>query len=132
MFVSELLFALIFAIAITLFFSYGFKNRGPWGNIWIFFVVIFLGIWAASRWVEPFGPTYMGTAWMPLLLIGLLVGLLLASSVPVKGYHQKKREAEEAETPPSTDKLSLAAFGMFFWILVTALLMVIAFGYLAN
>jgi hypothetical protein len=132
MYISELLILGLIAVAITLVFSFGFKNRGPWGNIWVFFALIFLGIWAASRWIEPFGPVYMGVAWIPILLFGFLIALLLSAAVPIKSYRQKQREADAPAEPPSEDSTRLQAFGIFFWLLVITLGLAITFGYLIE
>jgi hypothetical protein len=51
--IFEIIAILIFAFAIGATFYYGFKKTGTWGSFWSFFLILFLGMWLLSVWVDP-------------------------------------------------------------------------------
>lgn len=123
-----ILFSLILATFFTLFFALGFRNRGPWDSIGVFFLINFLGIWVAAIWLVPIGPLYYGVPWLPLFFVGLLISLLLSASIPV----QHTRRREEKFLNPRPDESALAIFGMFFWLLLAFLIGLIILGYILR
>lgn len=121
----EILFSFIIALFLTMFFAYGFKNNGPWGNIWSFFIILFLGIWASSFYLLPVGPLFHGIDWIPLFFIGLFFALLLASVMPSDVQRKNRRHKDvEPGGPPA-----MVAIGGFFWILIILLVLLIVWGY---
>jgi hypothetical protein len=120
----EIIFSFIIAAFFTLFLGYGFKNRGPWNNLWLFFMVLFLGIWASSYWLMPVGPFFWGINWVPLFFAGLLFALLLASAVPPATAKEERKIKAKADTKPGE-----VAIGGFFILLVIILLIIIITHY---
>ena len=87
--------ALLIAIVLTAAFVWGFKIRGAWGNGLAFFAVVFLASWAAGTWVRPLGEAVpQAIPWFTQLVIGLIVALLMSSSVP--SWSRKPRAAGTA------------------------------------
>lgn len=121
------LLALIIALIFTAIFFFGFRNRGPWGTFWSFFLVMFLVIWAAAIWFTDIGPTWMDVAWAPIVVIGIILAIILASATPP----DRPRRIVVNE-PPSEDTTPTAALSVFFWITVVALAVVVVFGLLSN
>ena len=134
----EIISSLFLAMLLTLIFSFGFRNRGPWGSIWSFFIILFLGIWAASFWIIPAGPVYGGIAWLPLLMVGLVLALLLAAAIPSsRSVRQPNRVKPHPNPVPDWDEARvgtdeepvLVALSAFFWIALTLLVVVVIIGY---
>lgn len=109
---------------LSLFLVYGLKSRGPWGSAWTFWLVIFLGIWAASLWVYPSGPIAYGVSWLPLLFVGFFFAVLLAAAIPPRRRTPEVDEEAYTEIPRES-----RALGVFFWLLVLIMVIAIALGY---
>ncbi|HTB06318.1 MAG TPA: hypothetical protein VK806_05135 [Bacteroidia bacterium] len=122
MYISGIVAAFLIALLISLIFSVGFKHNGPWGTIWLFFVVIFLLLWAGQLWLIPFGPNISGTSWLSLLLLGLIFAFALVAPSISKPNKQK----DDVVAPVIT------TIGTFFWCLIILLLLAIASGYLIT
>lgn len=120
------LLALIIALLFTAIFFYGFRNRGPWGTFWSFFLIMFLVVWAAAIWFTDIGPVWMEVAWAPIVVIGIIMAVILASATPPEKPKRIVVNESAGEDTTPTGVLSV-----FFWITVVALALVIVFG-LAN
>lgn len=137
----EIISALILALLFTMVFSLGFRNRGPWGSFWTFFLILFLSIWAASFWVSPAGPVYWGIAWVPLFFVGLLLALLLAAAIPPSRPVRRAKRMNAVKPHPNPDpdmddarittdeEPALIALSAFFWIMLVVLAVAVIIGY---
>lgn len=129
-----ILSVVLFAILISALFYYALKVRGPWGNFWVFFLILVLSIWAASLWIRPIGPTIYGVSWVPLFFIGLLIAILLAA-IPTSQTRpqekiEQKRPVDESKMKKSRDlDRSEVSLGWVFWLFVAILLIIIIVGY---
>jgi len=126
MFFVDLLLALVVALVLSAIFSAAFRIRGPWGIWWIFLLVIFLATWAGGVWLTPFGPTLFDVAWLPFLFVGLIFTLILAAVVPPA---RPPRTYSEAVAEVRAEEAAVAAFSIFFWIMLISLIIVIVLGY---
>jgi len=126
MFVWDLILALIIGVVLTFVFALGFRRRGPWASILLFFLVIFLGSWAAGIWVGPLGPALWGVYWLPALMVGLVLALLLAAAFPAAPPRPRRDEIElqRRATPAAM------AIDAFFVVLVVLLGVFILIGYI--
>lgn len=115
--------ALIIALALSLFLSYGFKNRLPRRYVGGAFILIFLGVWASSLWIRPVGPALYGVSWIPMFFVGTFLALLLASFVPPASRLKDK------DTVDKEFQNRVVATGVFFWIIMLILILAIALGY---
>lgn len=125
---GEFIAALLIGLALALVFAYGFGRTGPWGGFVWFFLVVFLGAWAIGLWVEPVGPPLWGVAWVPILIGALLIALLIAAIPPAEPAPRRA-----AATDPVADVETAAAasaIGLFFWVLLMALVLVILLSFL--
>jgi hypothetical protein len=125
MFISELLFALIIAFIFSLVFGMAFCGYGLGMGFFLFFIVLFLMTWVGGIWVTPFGPLWFGVPWLPFLFVGLLIALIMTVLAPdrrqgrgVPGTPQDIKEIREE-----------AAIDVFFWVLLSALILVLIIGY---
>ena len=130
MFFIQLIYALFFATLLTAVFFGLFRTRGPWSSLVLFFLVIFLATWAGGAWLSPFGPVLWGASLLPFLFVGLIIALMLAASAPSKREEStielvdpKQRRRERAT--------AIAVLGIFFWILIGALVVVIITRYVS-
>ena len=118
--ITHLVLALgLSAAAITILVK-GLRVR-PNTPAWSLFVILFFAIWAGGLWVAPVGSSAGVIVWLPFLLIAvLLTVLVLALSPRGRPGHEQELEVErEVE----------AGLGLFFFVLVGALIAAIVAGY---
>lgn len=128
MFILELMFALFFALILTLIFASGIRRQG-WGvGLLIFFMILFLATWAGGVWITPFGPLWWGVSWLPYLFVGLLIALLLAALLPADRIRPRAGGGVRPEDRSQTE--TLATLDAFLWILMFGLLIAIIIAYL--
>jgi hypothetical protein len=127
MLIVHLLFALAFAIILGAFFSIAFERRGPWESVPIFFLILFLVIWAGGIWITPIGPMLWGVYWVPFFIIGLLIALFLAAATPPPRPPHVTPETLERRQEELRPHLALETF---FWTLLVGLVIVIAVRYI--
>lgn len=130
MLIVELLIALVFAVLLTLVLSAGFGRKGPWASVVTFFLVVFLATWTMGIWFVPFGPVLFGVSWLPFLIGGLIVALVMASAVPpqaLPGANSAKEQPGQ-EKPVERQK----RFDVFFVVVMVALVAALVVGYLVR
>ena len=128
MFLLDLLIALVIGFLLVLLFSALFRDRTPWGNFWIFLLVVFLVTWAGGIWIAPFGPTIFNVAWLPFLIVGIFITLLLAATVPARPSRPQKGTIEEAKRTEAAES-ALTGLTLFFWIALIMTLTAIILAY---
>ena len=126
MFFIGLVYFIILALILTAIFSYGFNIRGPWGSFWAFFAIIFLAVWAADIWITPFGPYYNEVYWLPPLIVGVLIAILLAAATPTR-RSRRTTDTHPPATEYETDAVA-ATLGILFWILLALFIISIVIG----
>ncbi|MGA2090185.1 MAG: hypothetical protein ABSH12_01830 [Endomicrobiales bacterium] len=82
MFIADVITALACGFFIVWIVSFVFGTRGPWNSFLWFFLVVSIFAWAGGIWLVPFGPLWRGTSWLPIMLMGILIALLLAAVSP--------------------------------------------------
>ena len=127
MWFPTLIVALLWALALVGIFAIALHQRGPWGNIWSFFLAVFVFAWAAGVWVYPVGPAWWGVSWMPVICIGLLIALLLAA-VPSGGRPSRRIRGEPVGSAESQETEEVVV-GTLFWVFVVLMLLVIFGSY---
>lgn len=124
-----LLYLISLAAIITFVFTKLLRVRGPWGSFWTFFSVIILAILAADLWIEPVGPYYGDIYWLPPLIVGLIIAILLAAtSPPAKPIKKLKEPLNELVEQQS----KAIALGTFFWFLLILMLLLVVFGFINS
>jgi len=113
---TGIIFSIVIAVGITLIYWFVLRKKGPWARFMPFFFVIFMGVWAASFWLHPFGPAIEGVSWVPMLFIGIIISLLLSAALPSS---KRKKSAEDQESAPDSPKGALLAF---LWLLIVILI----------
>lgn len=129
-----IIFALFFAIILTAIFSLPFRNTGPWGGFWVFFILLFFISLGAGEWAAPRGPSAWGYYWAPGLIAAVIFALLLAAAAP--GSSSKPRKRNLKSTAPTQEMIdeseeaivATTVIGIFFWILIIALALIAIAG----
>lgn len=98
-----IIFSLFIAITITAIFTLFFRNTGPWGGFWIFFLIIFLVAMIAGEWTTPVGPHLYGFYWVPAVFLALVVAFIIAAATPTPGGMRPTRR-RPFEKPGSARK----------------------------
>ena len=77
-----------------------------------------------SIYIAPIGPIYVGVAWAPLIIAGVLLTTLLIASMPnANDWRDENIKSVETKTEHSSTPM-----GRIFWILVILLVMSIMIG----
>jgi hypothetical protein len=127
MFWKHVLIALATALGLSAVFIAGFRKRGPWDNYLLFFAVVFLGSWAGGIWFTPLGPPWGGVYWLPFLIVGLIFALLLAAVASPFPPDTTVQLLAPGETSP--EKRKQIVLGVYFWLLIFALVVLIVTRY---
>lgn len=130
--VVEFIIVLIIALVVAGIFFYGFRRRGPWGTFWVFLLILFLAGLAGRLWITPSGPETYGYAWLPVIFWVFVVAALIgmASGGPRAEGHKAAGVDREKSDENTADVETAITFGIFFWVLVTVLLVAIIVGLL--
>ncbi len=124
---SDFLFSLLVALLLTVIFAAGVRRHRTRAVLLGFFIVVFLATWAGGVWLVPPGVYSWGLAWMSFLAVGLVTALLLTALIPPLKAAQTPEEQSRRE---KSEVAVIFAFDIFFWILLTALGVVIIAHYL--
>jgi hypothetical protein len=100
---------------------------GLWPSLLFLFFIIFFASWAGGVWLRPIGPAIGGVYWLSFVVVGLITAFLLAVAV----MPRPRQERLNAERKPRPETEARAALGTFFWILMIAFVVAIAFHYTA-
>ena len=119
MFIADLIVALAFGFFIVWVVSFAFGTRGPWGSLLWFFLVVSLFAWAGGVWLVPFGPTWGGIGWLPIILMAIFVSLLLTAASPRTRRWRRRAEAQANANANSETRVVVDAI---FWVLLICLL----------
>jgi len=101
----------------------------------LFFVLVFLGAWAGGAWAAPYAAAW-GLAWLAFLLIGVAVAALIAGAgwtrprTPAEQRVEAEIDRAEAERTLGDDRWAWGGVGIGLWVLLVALLVVIAAAYM--
>jgi hypothetical protein len=117
MFIIDLVVALVVGMIIVLIVSRAFGTKGPWGSLLWFFLVVSLFAWAGGVWLVPFGPMFWGIGWLPIIIMGFLVSLILTAASP-RTPRWRRASKEEVTSEAGTR----AVVDIIFWVVIICLL----------
>ncbi len=117
-----ILLTVLAAVVTSTIFYFVIKTTGPWESFWTFMLVLVLAGLAAGLWIVPAGPIIWGVAWIPILMVMIIVALLLGAASPRK---QKRVSTKREGNKPVVSDTEAATVGALFWILLIFLLGVI-------
>jgi hypothetical protein len=78
--------------------------------------------------MTPVGPVWLGVPWLPYLLVGLIIALLLTALLAPDRVRPRESGGVEAERRAETE--AIASVDAFMWVLFCGLLIAILIGYL--
>jgi hypothetical protein len=129
-FFIEFAFVVAFALAIAVLFvmvvGRAPRTRGSSALpfVWLFVILVFT-MWAGGLWIGPAGPLIFGVAWLPFLVVGLVVALIVAAATE----STQRRDTAFASGRGDVSPL-LAAFSVASLVLLVALVIAVAVAYL--
>ncbi|MEJ2105112.1 MAG: hypothetical protein P8X47_11120 [Ignavibacteriaceae bacterium] len=125
------MFAIIVALTLTALFYFIIRRSGLLGNVFLFFLIVFLGAWAGGLWLRPIGPPINGFYWINYLITGFLLALLLAAIGSPDSSSERKKVEFEAEENKVIEKRTREPkrFDLLLTSLVLLLIIVILLGY---
>ena len=126
MFLIHFILALLIAGLFTAIFAAGFRGHRSRTGLLGFFLILLFATWAIALWVPPFGWTLYGVAWLPFLMIGFFLALIMLAFIPPARPPVNRQEARQIVRE---QQASLVAFDLFFWVLLGGLLVVILTSY---
>jgi len=122
----DILFAIGIALILTAIFAGLLRRRGPWASFLGFFAVVFLAAWAGGVWIRPVGPVLKGVYWLPFLLFGFVVAIILAATAP-RRIPERRKSMKEKE---AFSKLPAGVrYDSIFLVLIIVLIAVVIIGY---
>jgi len=127
MFFVEFIIAFSIAIIFVVVLRSMFGRRAPFGSFWILLLFLFLVTWAGGVWLVPFGPTLFDVAWLPFLVVGIFIAIVLATTVPPEPA--RPMTVEQARDEGATAS-ALAGLTIFFWITILFMMIAILLAYL--
>ena len=127
----QLLAVVLAALFFTSVSLFAFRHRGPWGSYWSSFVIMMLGLWAAQVWLEPMGLIYGGVAWLPILLAGIYLSVML---IPIGPAHQdpagqREEVSREAHAKQRKEDRAFRVLNASFWLLLLVFALMVIVGY---
>jgi hypothetical protein len=134
MYITHLILAILFAVLFTVLLIPlgGHRTRreeSGAGVAFLFFFLLFLPfIWAGGLWMTPFGPMVYEVAWMPFLLVGFLVMLLIVVTLPAD-RGQGKLPPSETGTASKGEERAVKVFGGAYLLLLVGLFILILLHY---
>jgi len=139
MVVPDLIFSFFLALVISAIFAGVMLRKGPRKGFLPFFLAIFLAVFAAGVWGKPSGAPLTGANWLPFLVAGVLMALLLSALAPRYPKLDRKTQLDREETMELLDEiereketadLAYLSFSLFFWVCIALLIIAIIFRYL--
>ena len=124
MFILDLLTAFVITFIVIIVFSTPLRRHGG-AAFWMFAIILFLAAWAGGLWISPFGPVIYNIYWMPFFIAAIICALLITALTP----ESRKYIVFGTEKNEKADDDTLRVIGLFSWILVVCLLIVIILKY---
>ena len=138
MWLAEMLVAFFVALVLAVLLSISMGWRGPsqkryWPAMLFFFLILFFTSWAGGLWITPMGPQVLGVQWVPYIVIGFFVALLIFALMPpptrqlidaekAAELNRKNWDIEEYEqkhkSPASGYTLAIGFFYFVFLLLI--------------
>ncbi len=131
-----LLYLFFLSVFLTATFTLIFKNRGPWNNPMLFFILLFMTSWAISLWSGPVSIQGNSHPFLTVSAITLLITVLLSASRTEKRERQRVRGLTDnsvlnVETKTETGQARIIP-NVYFWILLTIESLLIIAAYIIN
>jgi hypothetical protein len=128
-----LIFLFLVSILLTITMTTVFRNRGPWENPMLFFLVLFLTSWTVLMWTRPVETGSGIYPYITVASVALLMALLLAATRTPSWGRESMRTLDEKEVVDVITRPGGRAVrktpGAWFWGLITTETLLILFAY---
>ena len=126
MFFAGLGLAFIIALILTLILGKGIK-RYAFAELLGFFFIVFLATWAGGLWIEPVGPAMWGVSLTVFVMVGTIVALIMAASLPTPRH----RKQHPPPTGGAIDEIHQESFAsVFLWVTILTLVAAIVLRFI--
>jgi hypothetical protein len=72
---------------------------------------------------------YLGIAWVPIIIAGILLAVLLAAAIPDTNRDQSLRDTQSSKVSQADEQdVRNTSVGRFFWILILLMITAIIIG----
>jgi hypothetical protein len=105
---------LLFAFVLTMVM--GRRAAGPFSGFLLFFLLIFMSVWAFGLWLAPLGPPVYGVHWLGFVITGLLLFLVIATVIP--GAEPGPALDLERPEKKAARRTMAMVFGIYFWLVI--------------
>jgi divalent metal cation (Fe/Co/Zn/Cd) transporter len=121
----DILSAFFIGLIFTGIFVVGFGRVRGWSSIFASLFLIFLAVWAGGRWTSQLYLLTHGAFWLPMLIIGLFIILILAAILPAR-LEKRDDAALAGKSKPQYNQLNHYRF----WVTAVFLIIAIIAGYI--
>lgn len=123
--VVAMLFSLILAVALR--WRHPRRAEGGWPAAVFLFMLFLFGVWAIGAWASPAGPPMWGRHWLPFVVAGFVLALIVAAVSPANPRPDLATEPRDAAS-----SAVVTIFGVLFWLTVVVLLGLAVTGYVLH
>jgi hypothetical protein len=132
MLIADFILAFIIAAIISAVLAFGLGwerpgRAGLWPSFLFIFFILLVVTWAGGVWVTPFGTPVWGVYWLPFVVVGLILALVLLAISPPR----RPRTRREAVEQSRDEREASTVIGGFFWVMLLALGVAIVTHYVA-
>lgn len=124
----ECLLSLVIAAVLSVLFGLARGREFRSAGFYLLFLIIFLSTLAGGYWLRPFGPYMWGIPWMPFLVSGLIVTLILSLSIPTRppsNRHETVHMLERIKKERDIEQFTYVSLSALFWLLLFILIIAI-------
>lgn len=94
------------------------EGAGVGLTMFFFFILLFPLILAGNYWVTPYGPTFMEISWVPIVVMGILLTLLIAAISP-RHPREASLPVRDNETPVEAGAAAIFGFSFFLLLFIS-------------
>jgi hypothetical protein len=126
--IFHFLIALGVAVVLSFILVQAIGRERALAGFLMFMAVILLMSWAGGVWLRPIGPAAGGVYWLPFVLTGLLVALLIAAFHYTNSVRQAPLPLSTKDRKVHDIKVTTEA-SLLLWVLLVVLVVIIAVSY---
>lgn len=123
--------ALVIAALFTLLIAFGYEGERTWPGLGLFFLILFLPIWALALWIPAVGPLWYGVAWLDYIAFALILTFFILAISPNK-YRNRHFERDMTSMSSSDrnygNEATLRSYSFAFWAFVVFMILAILMG----
>lgn len=122
---------LIIAALFTLLISFGYEGERSLTGLGLFFLILFLPIWALALWIPAVGPMWYGVAWLDYIAFALILTFFILAISPAKyrnRHFQKNITSINRSDETYGNEATLRSYSFAFWGFIAFVILAIILG----